>query len=32
LDLGFAYMEMVTYVFLLYYNVVNSKVKIQKSK
>ena len=32
LDLGFAYMEMVTYIFLLYYNVANSKVKIQKSK
>lgn len=32
LDLGFAYMEMVTYVFLLHYNISNSKVKSQKSK
>jgi len=32
LDLGFAYMEFITYIFLLYYNVVNSKVKSQNEK
>lgn len=32
LDLGFAYMEMVTYLVLLYFQIFNSKVKSQKSK
>ncbi|KKP59373.1 MAG: Glycosyl transferase, group 2 family [Candidatus Roizmanbacteria bacterium GW2011_GWA2_34_18] len=32
LDLGFAYMEMITYVFLFYYSIVSSKIKSQKSK
>lgn len=32
LDLGFAYMEFITYVFLLYYTIANSKIKSQKSK
>jgi glycosyltransferase involved in cell wall biosynthesis len=32
LDLGFAYMEFVTYIFLLYYEIFNSKIKSQKSK
>jgi len=32
LDLGFAYMEFITYVSLLYYNVIKSKGKNQKSK